>query len=494
VTARVARCRGGVSRGFAAILALGLAAVAARAGDRTLRPVAVPGTDIVLVPESARPMKRLVIGLQPIKITPNMLPKAPPADRRVREDRVRYLRRQLYWLDFELLHGGILKAAPPYASFYVAVPEGTPGSGSVGTEEEMFREYLRDRVGWSEAEIATRIFFYRTPKEITFPRDMAEPIGHDGKNRLVLAVGEDTDSWYATPVKNLVRAFPADFLLQTLPGINAEGGDVSMVWLPEGGVGVLIGYHRILRYIETRTAEPMDGKAVGEREIAEARAAFRKAFFGREILIVGERFLREPAAASPELIHADMIVNVLRTTRGLAAFVPTYERPPVDGIAQKRLPESVWRPVQAEYDGAAAMLSHRGYRVVRIPFRDHPDRTPVQVGSFIDERDGRQSLLLGKYPYHFTLPDGRNPQRELQRSLEGLDDAVATWTQEPSEAHWKNVTQSIADVWTGVDTTVTTPNPNYDGQARVYESEGIRVTPVPLYPTGEGGLHCLLLN
>jgi len=28
----------------------------------------------------------------------------------------------------------------------------------------------------------------------------------------------------------------------------------------------------------------------------------------------------------------------------------------------------------------------------------------------------------------------------------------------------------------------------------MYESEGIRVVPVPIYPTGEGGLHCLLLD
>jgi hypothetical protein len=475
-------------------LAGAVAAAVAWARDEAFRPVPVPGTGIFLVPESARPMKRLVIGLQPIETKPNMLPESPPSDRRLREDRVRYLRRHLYWLDFELLHGGILKAAPSYARFYFAVPEDKPGSGSLGAEERAFREYLRERVGWSEADIARRALFYRTPKEITFPRDMAEPVGHDAGDRLVLAVGSDADSWYATPVMNLVRAFPGDFVLRTLPGINAEGGDVSVVWLPDGGVGVLIGYHRILRYVENHSGETPDGKPLGDTKVAEARAAFRKAFFGREVLIVGERFLREPAAASPELIHADMIVNVLQTARGLAAFVPTYDRPPVDGVAQRRLPESVWRPVEAEYDGAAAMLARRGYRVVRIPFRDHPDRTPVQVGSFIDERDGRQSLLLGKYPYHFALPDGRNPQLELQRSLEKLDDTVAAWRHDPSEANWKAAVESIADVWKGVDATAVTPNPNFDGQARVYESEGIRVTPVPLYPTGEGGLHCLLLN
>jgi hypothetical protein len=456
--------------------------------------VPVPGTDILLVPESARPMRRLVIGLQAIEAKPNMLPEAPPASRRLKEDRVRYLRRQLYWLNFELLHGGILRAAPPYTRFYFAVPEGGPGSKSLGTEERVFREYLRERIGWSEAEIASRVRFYGTPSEITFPRDMAEPIGHDGKKRLVLAVGSDSDSWYARPVEHLVRAFPDDFVLKMLRGINVEGGDVSMVWLPEGGVGVLIGYHRIVRYVQSQSGEAPDGRPVSDAKIAEAKAAFRKAFFGREVLVVGERFLKDPAAASPELIHADMIVNVLQTAKGLAAFVPIYERPPVDGIAQKRLSETVWRHVQAEYDGAAAMLSRRGFRVVRIPFRDHPDRTPVQVGSFIDERDGRQSLLLGKYPYHFALPDGRNPQRELQRSLEKLDDAVIAWGQGPSDSRWKAVEDSIAEVWRGIDATATTPNPNFDGQARVYESEGIRVTPVPLYPTGEGGLHCLLLN
>jgi hypothetical protein len=402
--------------GGLAVLA-GIAAAGAGVRREAFRPVSVAGTDILLVPESERPMRRLVIGLQAVETKPNMLPETPPSDRRLREDRVRYLRRQLYWLDFELLHGGILKAAPPYTRFYFAVPGGQRDAGSPGIEERVFREYLRSRIGWSEAEISRRALFYRTPSEITFPRDMAEPIGHDGRDRLVLAVGSDSDAWYATPVQNLTRAFPNDFVLKTLPGINTEGGDVSMVWLPDGGVGVLIGYHRILRYVESQTGEPPSGRPVSEAKIADARTAFQKAFFGSEVLIVGEGFLRDPAAASPELIHADMIVNVLRTRTGLAAFVPIYDRPPVDGIAQKALSEMVWRHAQAEYDGAAAMLSRRGYRVVRIPFRDHPDRTPVQVGSFVDERDGRQSLLLGKYPYHFALPDGRNPQRELQRSL-----------------------------------------------------------------------------
>jgi hypothetical protein len=467
---------------------------AAKPAER-FEPVLAPGTDIRLLPESERTMERLILGLDANRTKYFMLPETAPWDPKTSDPHVRYLRRQLYWLNFELLHGGLLKAAPEYTRFFVAVPEAGVAPEALGNEESVFRDYLRTRVGWTEEIIARRVRFFQTPSIVEFPRDMAEPLGRDAKERLVLALGGDSDAYYAQPLRRLVGAFPEEFVLKILPVVNTEGGDMSLVWLPEGKVGLILGYHRILRYLQANGGRPPDGKPVPPARIEEGREAFRRAFYGLEVLVLGEQALHEPGTASVELIHSDMVVNVVRGRTGVVAFVPSYrEGPVVDAIFQRAVPEDIRNRAQGEYDRAALMLQRRGYRVVRLPFHDHPDRTPVQVGDFVDLRTGQQSLLFGKYPYHFELPGGRNPQRELQGSLGRLEDAVAAWRRAPSESHWQEVVRSLAGVWTEMDRAAESPNPGFQMQAHLYEAEGIRVIPVPMYPTGEGGIHCLLLN
>jgi len=49
-------------------------------------------------------------------------------------------------------------------------------------------------------------------------------------------------------------------------------------------------------------------------------------------------------------------------------------------------------------------------------------------------------------------------------------------------------------VWQAMDRAAAAPNPIFDAQRRVYESLGVTVVPVPMFPTGEGGLHCLVLQ
>lgn len=462
---------------------------------RRFEPVRVPGTDIRLLPESERTMERLVLGLDVNRTKHFMLPETAPWDPRSPDPRVSYLRRRLYWLNFELLHGGLFKKVPDYTRFFVAVPEAGVAPDSLGNEEESFRDYLQTRVGWSRETIARRVRFFQTPSAMPFPRDMAEPLGRDAKERLALALGADTGAYYAEPVRRLVEAFPRDFVLKVLPQVNTEGGDMSLVWLPEGRVGLVVGYHRILRFAESTQRLPPEGRPLAPALIEEGRKAFRRAFFGVEVLVLGEECLREPGIASAELFHADMVVNVLRGRTGAVAFVPSYrEEPIVDSALQGLVPEHVRNRAQGEYDRAARQLEKRGYRVVRLPFRDHPDRTPVQVGSFVDLRTGQQSLLLGKYPYQFDLPGARNPQRELQASLGRLEAAVAAWRKAPADAQWDEVVRRIAGVWAEMDRAAESPNPTFQTQARLYEAEGIRVIPVPIYPTGEGGIHCLLLN
>ncbi|HYB53460.1 MAG TPA: hypothetical protein VEG84_06315, partial [Thermoanaerobaculia bacterium] len=66
----------------------------------------MPGTDLRLLPECEHTMNRLVLGLDPNQTKFYMLPDTTPWDPRSPDPRVRRLRQQLYWLNFELLHGG----------------------------------------------------------------------------------------------------------------------------------------------------------------------------------------------------------------------------------------------------------------------------------------------------------------------------------------------------------------------------------------------------
>jgi hypothetical protein len=446
-----------------------------------------------LVPEAERTLRRIVLGLQPNATSMVMVPETMAWDPHTRDPRVRWLRRQIYRLEFELVHGGIFRAAPPRSRFFVAVPDSRTTPESMGNEEEVFREYLRQRIGWSDAIIDARVRFYTVPTAIPFPQDMAEPVGYDERGRLVLAIGSDAEDYYRAAVERIVQAFPQDFTIRRLPGVNTEGGDLALVRLPEGTVGLLVGHNRIRRWVD-RVYGSSPGAPIPESQISEAQDAYRRAFGGIEILVLGREALVDPRLANPEIFHVDMVAAVLRGPAGIAAFVPTYHGTPIDAVTTLRLePEAVAR-FQAEYDRAASQLAARGYRVARIPFADHPVRNPVNVGKYTDAETARSYVLLGRYPDHLPSASGLNARAGLQRVLDGLDAAVGEWRKDSSEKHWAAVQAAVAAAWTAMDRSTQAPNPIFESQRGVYESYGIGVGTVPIFPTGEGGVHCLVLQ
>jgi hypothetical protein len=407
---------------------------------------------------------------------------------------VRWLRRQLYRLAFELSHGQIFRNFPPQTRFFIAAPDPSTTPESLGNEEAVFREHLRERVAWSDRVIDERVRFFSVPAPVPFPQDMAEPIGYDEKGRLILGMGEDADDAYRRAVERLVAAYPDEFVVRPLPGINTEGGDLALVRLPEGGVGLLVGHNRVARYVQGRHSEIPLGTPIPEDQIEEARRAYQRAFDGIETIIVGVEALRNPRLANPEIFHLDMLVAVLRTPSSIVAFVPTYEGSPVDAISHVHLPAEAVTRFQAEYDRTARQLAARGYRVARVPFADHPARNPVGIGKFVDPATGRPWVILGRYPDHLADSDDRNAQTQLQLVFEALDTAVAVWRHDPTEARWSAVRAAVASAWQQMDASVAAPNPVFESQRKVYESYGVAVLSLPIYPTGEGGIHCLVLK
>jgi hypothetical protein len=481
-----------VTKRLLVLLSAALLAGVASLGSRGRPPEA--GGSSRLVPESERTMRRLILGLQANEMRLQMLPETASWDPRSRDPRVIRLRRQLYRIAFEMAHGQIFRSAPSYTQFFIAVPE--PGStpDSLGDEEEIFREHMRERLGWSEAAIQQRVHFFRVPLPVPYPQDMAEPIAYDESARLVLGIGADADEPYRRAVESLVRAYPADFVLRELSDINTEGGDLALVRLPEGTIGLMIGHNRIERWVRRTRQGSRSGEPISAAEIEAARRAYRRAFGVADTIVIGVESLRNPALANPEIFHVDMVAAVLKTASGVVAFVPTYSRNPIDALTHVHLDEDAVARFQAEYDRAERQLVARGYRVARVPFADHPARNPVGIGKYVDVETGRPSVLLGRYPEHLTANDEGNVQTQLQLALEGLDNAVGAWRGDRSDIRWRAVQDALATVWRRMDRTAEAPNPMYEDQRRVYESFGIDVVGLPIFATGEGGVHCLTLK
>ena len=462
-------------------------------------PTAVPGTDIRLAAEADRHFRRVVIGLMPRERDPYLLPRMPPADPKKRDARTRYLLQRLSWLSFEILHGNLMRAAPSYARFYVAVPP-RPANAARADVEAIFRDYLGARAGFTAAEIASRVRFFSVPEAVPFPQDLSVVIGSDARDRLVIGLGRDMHPAYRRATESLITAFPDDFVLRRIGGsganaVSTEGGDVSLVPGPRGALRLKVGRHRVLKVLEREGVPWSPPPVVAAADVERVRRLYSAAFFGLPTIILGESLLARADRSDEEVFHADMVSAILRTRTGVKAFIPTYAARPVDSGSLKALPPEIVRNAQMEYDDAAAQLSREGYAVVRIPFADHPVRSPVNAARFRDDETGEPTVLLGRYPSTSPARAGGDPPLlQLEDAFAELDRSVAGWRAAPSDATWAATEQSIERAFRALDDAAAAPNPAFEEVRRIYEREGVRVRPVSLVPAGEGGLHCLVLQ
>src|SRR5262245_44725189 len=155
-----------------------------------------PGSRQGFTPEAERTLRRMILGLEANQPKLFMLPATASWDPKTKDPRIRWLRRQLYRLNFELGHGQIFRHLPPHTRFFIAVPDPRTNPTSFVDEAALLREHLRERAGWSDATIAERVRFFPVSTALPFPQDMAEPIGYDERGRLILAIGSDSEDWY----------------------------------------------------------------------------------------------------------------------------------------------------------------------------------------------------------------------------------------------------------------------------------------------------------
>ncbi len=471
---------------FGCVLFMGLAAGFIAAGLQAqdlLSPLPVgiynENSQILLVPEAERHLNFIVLGLRPkgggyLSLPDNRWPaQATP-------EQIRKIREQVYFLNFKLSRGGILKALPAYTHLFVAVPD---------PHEVPEAEALR-----------TRVHFFKSSVNLEWPQDTCEILGRDPQKRIVLAVSSGGEAGYLQTIQSLVKAFPDTFVIHNFgPCLSSEGGDLELVLTPDRRPLLLVGRHRLANYLEC-TLGP-DFKSTKQMLpydlIEDARRAFSDAAYGVGVRFLPRRLILDPSQGSDEVFHLDMLVSVLPNPGGgkPRAFVPTYTSAPrhYDALTTDQLTTALVHQAQNEYEAAAEEMAQLGYEVVRLPFSDHPVRGPVNIAKFRNRDTGEYTVLLGKYPYHLPEDDPAAPQHQLQHALDRLMDDFEAWRKLPDHAAYQRLLAALDRTWASIEAVDGMPNPIFESQARLFRQYGYQVVPVPLYAWGAGGLHCQLL-
>lgn len=462
-------------------------------GQRGPSPVPVSAPDLILQPESERFLDSYIMGLDPFNdgfFRVPLLDKNPglPAAE------FRELQKRLYTLNFELTHGAVLRLLPTNAELYVAQPQGKT-AGPRGIEKEAFIDYLRQRCGWDKGDLAERLRFFPSQYPLVWLQDAGEILGSDRQGRLVIRIDSFGNPQYHENIRSLVASYPDRFqLLVTHQGVSAEGGDEEMVWLPDGRLGMLAGRNRAVQYVRIMHDPDFEPQGMTREMAEEARSAFSATYNNLPVLFVPWTVLLNPALGNPEIFHMDMVLCVMDNESGHHAFVPTYGPHPADSNFFKALEPDFVKACQSEYDQVAEEMTGLGYQVGRLPFSDHPVRSPANVLKYVDRATKHSTVMLARYPWHLPLTDMSSPARRLDNALQELAGAIATLQESPVAANEQAVLESLSRVWIAMDASVRAPNPDYDRQAAVFRAAGMDVVGVPIYPGGSGGLHCMALR
>ena len=455
-----------------------------------------------LIPESERPLDVCVIGLEANQPSYFLLPTLKKTSG-MASGAFKEIQKQLYWINLELSHGRILSALPATTQLYVALPDSSAVTESLGGEKDLFLGYLEDRCHWTEGQIQARIHFFKSPVVLNWSQDIGKILGKDDKGRWVICRGSNDQESYRQAIVALCRAFPDRFAYHDLPeGISTEGGDEDLVRSPGGNLVLLAGRHRAWRYLQWSNGFsgtepnlwPSFGQALNGKELSYAQEGFQKAFSPLAVSFVPSKLFKNPSLGSDELFHLDMLVAVVGNPGQKCALVPTYLRHPVDRISGQPLPADFVKHLQREFDEVAGQMKTLGFPVVRLPLDDHPVRSPANMLRYYDPETGHCTVLISKYPNQTGAPFPQTTQGQLLGRLGDLRQAVDDWEGAPGEGPYQAVLNSLASVWSQMDKAANETNPLTDQTRAKLEKAGMNVVAVPDFSWGAGGLHCETLH
>ena len=442
------------------------------------------------LPESERDLSACVVGVEPENSQYFLLPTLsdPPSALPGFDD----VRRQVFWLDLELSHGALLQALSRSAQLYVALPAPV-GQGSRREEEGWFQDYLVQRCGWDPADLAPRLHFFSVPETLIWSQDETVLLGEDASGRRVLALDPDSRSFYRGFVEGLAGAYPQRFTVRRLPpNVSDEGGDLAVVRRPDGALGLVIGRHRVLDWLQRSGAGAFVGRAVPPALLKKAERAYARAY-GLPVQVLPEAPLLQ-GWGSEDLFHLDMLAAFLAVSGRAVAVVPSFQAHSRDSLTNQPFGVEQTRDWKRGMDQVAKELLRAGYGVERAPLADHPVRSPANSVRFDPGDGGPVQVLLSRYPDQSPGAAPSIGALQYQVSLAQFRDAGDRWNQAPGPASLPALQAALKKLWLGLGRCRALGNPVADAQAQAYQALGCRVQSVDDYPWGAGGFHCQFLH
>jgi hypothetical protein len=401
------------------------------------------------------------------------------------------MKKLIYWINFEFTHGNIIRKIPDYTKIFVALPKST---GDL--EKKFFLEYLKVKCFFTDEDIKKRIYFFNTNTNMHWSQDTSEILGRDEKGRIIIGMANRDFAKYLSAIEDMVKTYNSFFTIKWFEdNTSAEGGDEEIVMMPDGKPALLVGRHRIMRYIELQHDIPEDQNEPYEKwMVEEARIAFSNSVYGLPVHIIPEKLLYNRTLGTNEIFHLDMYLVVLPDKNKNKAFVPIYDKPEImDILSREMLNKEFITKCNEKYNEAAKQMKELGFDVIRIPFYDHPVRNPANVAKFRNKKTGKITILLGKYPYHLTKNNDLSPQQKMQDAIYYLEDNLVAWKEKPDRETYSNIFNAINNLFYMFDEEEKISNPIAEQQANIYRKYGYDVILVQQYAWGSGGLHCSLL-
>jgi hypothetical protein len=445
-----------------------------------------------IVPESERFLSFVVIGVWPDSGDYYFLPLIKNT-KNAHVSEYEQLDKEFYWLNFEISHGAIMRNLPEYTHVFVAIPDKHKVEGASGREGEYFKDYLRTRCKWKEERIQNHIHFFIVPSSLNWAQDTSEPIGVDKKGRILIAADPGNYNNSFAIVNSMADTYPDYFKVVKLDRtLSSEGGDMEVVLSPDKkGAVFLIGRNRVNNFYQRTKGLPLKGISFSQEMIDDVKKAYSDSLFGMKVEVVPEKMLLFPELAADEIFHLDMSVVIMSSGKGVDAFVPTYDNPEVklDLVSGNKFSAGTIKGWQAEYDEIASELRQRGYNVMRLPFADHPVRSPANLVKYKDRETGKSCVLLGKYPY-LSGNDQNAPQAKMNAAFGLLSIAEKEWEKSYDPAGFKSLKNRADALWDAMDYSAAAKNRIFEKQMEIFQKAGYTVIPVAEYAWGAGGLHC----